>query len=167
MQQACSIIQGAAHEDANIIFGAVMDEKMKDAVKITVIATGFREVKSARQRTQEAHSSFSSASSFSPSFSSSFSSAHEQAMEFPEEASRDFATEPPKHIMEPERSPADDRTYMDDVAPVPLANANERVAAEVVSLDSMRSSVLTSMPGDFEQDDLDVPAFLRKRNDVM
>jgi cell division protein FtsZ len=31
VQQACSIIQSAAHEDANIIFGAVMDEKMKDA----------------------------------------------------------------------------------------------------------------------------------------
>src|ERR1700726_815780 len=43
VQQACSIIQGAAHEDANIIFGAVLDEKMKDSVKITVIATGFRE----------------------------------------------------------------------------------------------------------------------------
>src|ERR1700687_1220378 len=42
VQQACTIIQGAAHEDANIIFGAVLDEKMKDAVKITVIATGFR-----------------------------------------------------------------------------------------------------------------------------
>ena len=44
VQQACTIIQSAAHEDANIIFGAVLDEKMKDAVKITVIATGFREV---------------------------------------------------------------------------------------------------------------------------
>src|SRR5512135_2886147 len=43
VQQACSIIQEAAHEDANIIFGAVLDEKMKDAVKITVIATGFQE----------------------------------------------------------------------------------------------------------------------------
>src|SRR5216117_1619548 len=43
VQQACTIIQGAAHEDANIIFGAVLDEKMKDAVKITVIATGFKE----------------------------------------------------------------------------------------------------------------------------
>jgi len=32
VQQACSIIQGRAHEDANIIFGAVMDEKMKDSV---------------------------------------------------------------------------------------------------------------------------------------
>ena len=42
VQEACSIIQSAAHEDANIIFGAVLDEKMKDAVKITVIATGFQ-----------------------------------------------------------------------------------------------------------------------------
>src|SRR5580698_9175971 len=80
VQQACSIIQGAAHEDANIIFGAVMDEKMKDAVKITVIATGFREVRSARQHPRETHTSFSS----------SFASAHAEAMEFPEEAARDF-----------------------------------------------------------------------------
>src|SRR5271165_2329620 len=55
VQQACSIIQGAAHEDANIIFGAVMDEKMKDAVKITVIATGFREAAVRRVRQQESY----------------------------------------------------------------------------------------------------------------
>src|SRR5881398_1306867 len=42
VNEASTIIQGAAHEDANIIFGAVLDEKMKDDVKITVIATGFR-----------------------------------------------------------------------------------------------------------------------------
>jgi cell division protein FtsZ len=39
---ASSIIEQAAHEDANIIFGAVLDENMKDHVKITVIATGFK-----------------------------------------------------------------------------------------------------------------------------
>jgi cell division protein FtsZ len=39
---ASSLIQSAAHEDANIIFGAVLDEKMGEDVKITVIATGFR-----------------------------------------------------------------------------------------------------------------------------
>src|SRR5512147_217245 len=43
VQAACTIIQNAAHDDANIIFGAVQDEKMKDGVKITVIATGFKE----------------------------------------------------------------------------------------------------------------------------
>src|ERR1700747_358806 len=61
VQQACSIIQGAAHEDANIIFGAVMDDKMKDSVKITVIATGFREVPAMRARQREIHSSFAAA----------------------------------------------------------------------------------------------------------
>jgi len=40
---ASSLIQSSAHEDANIIFGAVLDEKMGDEVKITVIATGFRD----------------------------------------------------------------------------------------------------------------------------
>src|SRR6202012_3312273 len=40
---ASTIIQNAAHEDANIIFGAVQDETMGDEVKITVIATGFRQ----------------------------------------------------------------------------------------------------------------------------
>jgi cell division protein FtsZ len=40
---ASSLIQSAAHEDANIIFGAVLDEQMGDEVKITVIATGFRD----------------------------------------------------------------------------------------------------------------------------
>src|SRR5207244_12904433 len=42
VNEASTIIQNAAHEDANIIFGAVQDEKMKDEVKITVIATGFK-----------------------------------------------------------------------------------------------------------------------------
>src|SRR5881398_462629 len=42
VNEASTIIQSAAHEDANIIFGAVLDETMKDEVKITVIATGFR-----------------------------------------------------------------------------------------------------------------------------
>ena len=43
VNEASSLIQTAAHEDANIIFGAVLDEKMGDDVKITVIATGFRD----------------------------------------------------------------------------------------------------------------------------
>jgi len=43
VNEASSLIQSAAHEDANIIFGAVQDEKMGDEVKVTVIATGFRD----------------------------------------------------------------------------------------------------------------------------
>jgi cell division protein FtsZ len=46
---ASSLIQTSAHEDANIIFGAVLDEKMGEEVKITVIATGFRDQMPARR----------------------------------------------------------------------------------------------------------------------
>jgi cell division protein FtsZ len=47
--EASSIIQEAAHEDANIIFGAVLDESMGEDVKFTVIATGFRDALPARR----------------------------------------------------------------------------------------------------------------------
>ena len=43
VNEASTIIQNAAHDDANIIFGAVQDESMGDEVKITVIATGFKQ----------------------------------------------------------------------------------------------------------------------------
>lgn len=41
VEEAASLIQEAAHEDCNIIFGAVIDPNMGDALRITVIATGF------------------------------------------------------------------------------------------------------------------------------
>ena len=44
---ASEIIHAAAHEDANIIFGAVEDPKMEGQIKITVIATGFDRARSA------------------------------------------------------------------------------------------------------------------------
>src|SRR6202046_1472130 len=146
VQQACTIIQSAAHEDANIIFGAVLDEKMKDAVKITVIATGFREI----PRLQRVPKS--------PSFAAS----HGNAMVFPEagepvqSASSAFA-EPM-----PERMTSDrmmEEPSMEEPSPVAMAHASP----EVISLDTMRSAMVAN----FEQQDLDVPAFLRKRGEVM
>jgi cell division protein FtsZ len=41
VSEAAKVITSAADDDAKIIFGAVIDEKMKDQVKITVVATGF------------------------------------------------------------------------------------------------------------------------------
>ena len=43
VNEAATMIQEEAHEEANIIFGAVIDEKMKDEIRVTVIATGFGE----------------------------------------------------------------------------------------------------------------------------
>lgn len=41
---AASLVQEEADEDANIIFGAVIDETLKDEIRLTVIATGFGDV---------------------------------------------------------------------------------------------------------------------------
>lgn len=41
IQEASSLIQEEAHEDAHIIFGAVLDDNMGEDVRVTVIATGF------------------------------------------------------------------------------------------------------------------------------
>jgi cell division protein FtsZ len=119
VQEACSIIQNAAHEDANIIFGAVLDEKMKDAVKITVIATGFKDEDRPRRKTESTG--------------------------FTVHSDDDFDSEPapPPMIMESQQQ-------------APAASA------EVISLDNMR----TAMISNFEQADLDVPAFLRKSRET-
>ena len=45
VHEASSIVQQAAADNANIIFGAVLDESMGDAVKVTVIATGIKSEK--------------------------------------------------------------------------------------------------------------------------
>ncbi len=143
VQQACSIIQSAAHEDANIIFGAVLDEKMKDSVKITVIATGFREV--SRRKHEEIHTSFARSHDAAMGLSN---------MDFPDPVG------PAQPLPEPEPlapSMMDDRPMLAES--VPMAHSS----GDVISLDSMRSAMVAT----FEQDDLDVPAFLRKRGEVM
>ena len=148
VQQACTIIQGAAHEDANIIFGAVLDEKMKDAVKITVIATGFKESGLRRLRQSE---------TFDPVIMSREVSRHSSR-------DRDHFREPepmadPEPVFEPE--PA----FEPDPMPMAFHNSdmrNEPHAAEVISVDAMRSSA-----PNYQAEDLDVPAFLRKRSEIM
>ena len=41
LHEACAVVQDAAHEDAHVIFGAVIDDNMDDEVRVTIIATGF------------------------------------------------------------------------------------------------------------------------------
>ncbi|MGA8501946.1 MAG: cell division protein FtsZ [Candidatus Sulfotelmatobacter sp.] len=154
VQQACTIIQSAAHEDANIIFGAVMDEKMKDTVKITVIATGFREVSRTQQRHAETHHSFASTHDDAMGFSNT---------DFPDPVGPAPATSFPEPYRETTSDRMDD-ARMTEPSPVAMAQvARAHAGGEVISLDGMRSAMVAN----FEQDDLDVPAFLRKRGEVM
>src|SRR5450631_2073259 len=141
VQEACTIIQSAAHEDANIIFGAVLDEKMKDTVKITVIATGFKDGDGVRRRREETHAGFT----ISRDTVSRSPALRDMDMD-------DFA-EP---VADPE-SPAPPRVME------PAGPRDEVAAAEPVSLDTMRNAIIAN----FEQEDLDVPAFMRKRGEVV
>ena len=149
VQQACTIIQGAAHEDANIIFGAVLDEKMKDAVKITVIATGFKEEDMHRSRHRE---------NYDPVILS-----RELSRDVSREASRQRNHfDEPEPVAEPEPIFVPEAAFESDPAPVAFREPGNASHAEVISLDAMRSA-----PPSYQAEDLDVPAFLRKRNDVM
>jgi len=145
VQEACSIIQNAADDDANIIFGAVLDEKMKDAVKITVIATGFREEDRPRRRTESTGFTISSgADDFEPD------SSHSMVME---------SGSSPSGFSSGTASGSASSAAESGLGTTPAPSPS----AEVIALDSMRSAIIAN----FEQADLDVPAFLRKRGDVV
>ena len=49
VNEAAKTVQEAAHPDANIIFGAMLDEKLSDEVWITVVATGYGPARNARR----------------------------------------------------------------------------------------------------------------------
>jgi cell division protein FtsZ len=129
VNEASTIIQSAAHEDANIIFGAVLDDKMKDAVKITVIATGFQDSAAPQRR------------------------------------ARPFAQ--PIPIPEPPRFPEPEPVFVPEMEyrPAPAV----MLSPEPPPME-MTTGLSTGRPNGeaaYDQNDLDVPAFLRKRLDVM
>jgi cell division protein FtsZ len=130
VNEASTIIQNAADEEANIIFGAVLDEKMKDAVKITVIATGFKDADVMRRR-QEA--------SRTPLIS--------------QRPKRDAFFDEPE--IEPTSEPVPDLVMQ---APAEAVQVAEPTRAEPPQV---------AMAPSFQPDDLDVPAFMRKRTEIM
>ena len=134
VNEASSIIQNAAHEDANIIFGAVLDEKMKDDVKITVIATGFR-TEWMRKRDPRVANAAVAISQVRTSYSLTPAPVQE------------FQPEP-----EPEPIPE----------PAPIAQPIPVTVREPRNLEEVAAAV----KGAFEQEDLDIPAFLRKRGET-
>jgi len=58
VNEASSLVQAEAHNDANIIFGTVIDEDMGDEMRVTVIATGFNASDKKRDIVSENMSSF-------------------------------------------------------------------------------------------------------------
>jgi len=81
VNQSITLIREAAHEEANILFGAVIDENMRNEIKITVIATGFeREAESAEAKDI---STRPSGSAFSPPHETGFPTRSPQDLDVP------------------------------------------------------------------------------------
>ena len=161
MYEASTIIQSAAHEDANIIFGAVLDEKMKDEVKITVIATGFRSeaqrssrdtmtsTSAAIQQARQAHW----APPPEPQITRRADVAYESQVEPVE--SRDAQKSAPSVSRVPVDEPAVE-------APQPPVPPPTRIWEAVQPTRPAPS--LEALSAEDERDELDVPAYLRKKN---
>ncbi len=138
VNEASMIIQNAAHEDANIIFGAVLDEKMKEEVKITVIATGFKTDHLAKRE----HTVSAAAAAISQTRSAAVYQAAEERR-----------PEPKQEVDEPRRE-------------VPVVQKPATTAVPVrEEVETPVREVKTTTKASYEETDLDVPAFLRRRNE--
>jgi len=181
---ASSIIQQAAHEDANIIFGAVLDEAMKDHVKITIIATGFKP-ETMRSRSREE----------APAVQAVIATAHSPAPRYvaPEPAyavAPSYAAAPPVYAdsnyapatpaaapqrdftrgvmqaaetteqREPVRTAVKEPTVWQGITPTP--------PVPVVAPASQQASQRPyATPVSSHREDLEVPAFLRQRSSIL
>jgi cell division protein FtsZ len=148
VNEASTIIQSAAHEDANIIFGAVQDEKMKDDLKITVIATGFKnDVPARKDRTvnaaQAAISTARTASAYQVQ---------------PTAAAPRVVNGSPVNGSHGQHVPHVNHATHAAAAPTRVAMPTRESPNLATMTESIRSAV--------EQDDLDVPAFIRKRGEI-
>jgi cell division protein FtsZ len=143
VNEASTIIQMAAHEDANIIFGAVQDEKLKDELKITVIATGFKHDQPQRKdrvvnSTQQAIASARTASAYQ------------------------VQAAPP--VARAVNGGAVSHATAHAATPVAAA-APARMAAPARETPNL-ATMTEAIRGAVEPDDLDVPAFIRKRGEI-
>lgn len=127
VSEAAKVITSAADEDAKIIFGAVIDEKMKDQIKITVVATGF----DGRGRNQQSDLS----KAYTPN-----SFIVEKEIEREVEAEMDYASKEKSKFSVFKSSPI--KPVIEKKMDIPAVKPKKE---------------------DLEDDDLSVPAFIRKK----
>ena len=149
VSEASSIVQEAADEDANIIFGAVVDPALKGKVKITVIATGFGAPATARQ---------SGSAAQTPIDMTPFSDAARMRQDPP-------APMPTQERLTLRRSVSITRR---PVVELPLAASGGGGASGLGAMLplSLGDAATDSAPAPAEEDDtaaFDVPAFLRRQ----
>jgi cell division protein FtsZ len=152
VNEAASLIQEEAHEDANIIFGAVIDEKICDEIHVTVIATGFgdRDFPSTRHTF-----SSTSAPSYSPPSPSLYSPSG-TPVTAPVQAS---ITRPLEEVQPPLIAPSPMRPIPQPPVQPPLSSIPPH-ATTYGGKPVRRLGLLV------DENSLDIPAFKRRNNEA-
>ncbi len=154
IDEAAKTITGAVDEDANIIFGAVLDESLDDDIKITVVATGFeqnegnvRETFTFQAPATEPADEYVDALYGAPSYT--------ERKPFIDEAPRRFEPTPEEDVpsIEPEEESADE--LFEDEAPRRKPEADKPF---------VHKPDRNTGTGD-DDDDLDIPTFMRHKID--
>jgi cell division protein FtsZ len=128
VNQAAAIIREKAHPDANMIFGAVVDENMGDDLRITVIATGFEQNPTRRQLIAQVGRQ--------------------------EQLARPVTNNPePARVKKDKRAPEPEMAMVDKPSGQPQREKVEAPAPKPAA----------NEPPRFSPNNLDIPAFLRRR----
>jgi cell division protein FtsZ len=142
VNEAAEVIKEAADPEANIIFGTVIDDRMRDEVKVTVIATGFDAT--TKPRAGRGQAAAEAATGIDASL---------------DERSREILAE-----IERERA---QRQSLDEQIPEPspFATAAEREEPEPVATTERQPVPIRAERPAYGDTDLDIPSFLRRKSE--
>ncbi len=143
VNEAAEVIKEAADPEANIIFGTVIDDRMRDEVKVTVIATGFDATRKPRSTGRGATASAEVATGIEASLD-------ERSREILAEIERERAQQQALEDQMPAESPF-------AAGEKPAAKSGERQAIAVRGGGLDRPS--------YGETDLDIPSFLRRKGE--
>jgi cell division protein FtsZ len=144
VNEAAEVIKEAADPEANIIFGTVIDDRMRDEVKVTVIATGFDPAKKTKPQSR---------------YGAESAGGVEQSLD---DRSREI-------LAEIERDREQRQSLEEQMGTEsPFARPSEREATEIRPAERrplpVSSGSLEQRPA-YSETDLDIPSFLRRKND--
>jgi cell division GTPase FtsZ len=144
VNEAAEVIKEAADPEANIIFGTVIDDRMRDEVKVTVIATGFDPAKKTKPQSR---------------YGAESAGGVEQVLD---DRSREI-------LAEIERDREQRQSLEEQMGTEsPFARPSEREATEIRPSERrplpVSSGSLDQRPA-YSDTDLDIPSFLRRKND--
>lgn len=155
VNEAAKVITASADEEAKVIFGAVIDEKLKDEIKITVIATGFdnQNKETAKSKKEE----------YSKSYSPSSFIEEEQKKDLisssPSLKEEDFSEKLEEDI--PKRGQAEEATKEEEPQ---KEEEKEKVSSSKKEFSSWnKRAEKNNREDESEEDELGVPAFIRRK----